>query len=77
MKETLTYLLGHIVNHTEDIQVDEVPDEDRTILTIHVHKDDMGKVIGKQGRIIRAIRDLIKLMATKRNLFVDVVLAES
>lgn len=76
MKETLHYLLSHIVDHPEMVQIEENNAADRIIFSIHVHQDDMGKVIGKQGRIIRAIRDLIKIIATKKNVFVDVVLAE-
>jgi predicted RNA-binding protein YlqC (UPF0109 family) len=64
------------VDHPDDVSVDEDVSEDKTTLTIHVNSEDMGKVIGKSGRIIRAIRDLIKLMAAKQGLYVDVVVAE-
>jgi len=76
MKDTLVYLLSHIVDHPDDLVVDEETAEDRTILTIHANVEDMGKIIGKSGRIIRSLRDLIKLMAAKQNLYVDVVIAE-
>ena len=76
MKDTLIYLLTHIVDHTDDIVVDENTEEGRTIFTIHAHTEDMGKIIGKSGRIIRSLRDLVKLMAAKQGLYVDVVLAE-
>jgi uncharacterized protein len=76
MKDTLIYLLSQIVTHPEEVVVDEVEDADKTTLTIHVNEEDIGKVIGKQGRIIRSLRDLIKLIAAKHNTYVDVVLAE-
>jgi predicted RNA-binding protein YlqC (UPF0109 family) len=76
MKATLTYLLTHIASHPDDIVVDEETAEDRTIFTIHANPEDMGKIIGKSGRIIRAIRDLTKLMAAKQGVYVDVILAE-
>lgn len=77
MKDTLLYILSHIVSYPDDIVVDEIQEESRTILVIHAHKDDMGKIIGKKGRIITALRDIVKLMATKENLYVDVEVAEN
>ena len=76
MKDTLLYLITAIVDHPEDIVIDEQPSEGRMIYILHVHPEDMGHIIGKQGRIIRALRDLIKLMAAKQNQYVDLELAE-
>jgi len=76
MKDTLTYLVGQLVDHTDDVSIEERTGNQKTILVIHVHPEDMGKIIGKQGRIIRALRDLIKLMAAKQNLYVDIELFE-
>jgi predicted RNA-binding protein YlqC (UPF0109 family) len=76
MKDTLAYLVSQIVDHPEAVLIDESQDGETLVLTIHVHAEDMGKVIGKSGRIIRAIRDLIKIIATKQNKFVDVTLYE-
>ena len=76
MKDTLTHLLTSIVEHPDNVSVEETHDDSRVLLTIHVHQEDIGKVIGKSGRIIKALRDLIKLMATKENMYVDVVLSE-
>lgn len=75
-KDTLLYLLTHLVDHPEDVVVDEADSDGKIILTAHIHPEDMGKVIGKSGRIIRAIRDLVKLVAAKNNLYVDVLLSE-
>jgi len=76
MKDTLLFLLQAIVDHPDDIVVEESMVEDKMILTIHANTEDMGKIIGKSGRIIRSLRDLIKLMAAKQGAYVDVVLAE-
>ncbi len=76
MKDTLLFLLQSIVDHPDDVVVDETVDESRVLLTIHAHTEDIGKIIGKSGRIIKALRDLVKLMATKENTYVDVALAE-
>lgn len=76
MKDTLAYILQQIVDSPEAVHIDEKNEESRTILTISVAEEDMGKIIGKHGRIIRSIRDIIKLMAAKSNSYVDVILAE-
>lgn len=76
MKDSIHYIVTAIVDHPDDVVIDEHQDGDTTVFTIHVHADDMGQVIGKSGRIIRAIRDLAKVIATKRNLYIDVVLFE-
>ena len=44
---------------------------------ISIHPEDMGRVIGKQGRIIRAIREVMKLAAAKKQVYVEIVLAET
>jgi hypothetical protein len=76
MKKTLEFLLSKIVDHPDDIVVDEEKQDSHVLLTIHAHQEDFGKIIGKSGRIIKAIRDLMKLMATKENVYVDVTLFE-
>ena len=76
MKDTLLFLLSKIVDHPDDISVEETQDMDKIILTIHANPEDIGKIIGKSGRIIKALRDIIKLMATKERTYVDVVLSE-
>ena len=76
MKDTLVYLLKQLVDHPDDITVDETQEETRIIFTVHAHAEDMGKIIGKSGRIIKAVRDLTKILAAKHNAYVDVILAE-
>lgn len=82
MSDTITdavkYLVTNIVKNPDDVKIDETEsDGEQRIISLQVHKDDMGLVIGKQGRIIRAIRDLVKLIAAKQGTYVDVVLDES
>lgn len=76
MKDTLDFLIRSLVDHPDDIIIDERIDGEATILVIHTNPEDIGKVIGKSGRIIRALRDLMKVIAAKRNMYVDVEIAE-
>ena len=77
MKQTLEYLLQNIVSHPEDVVVQDIQDgESRTTLEIHTHPDDIARVIGRNGRIIKAVRDLIKIIAIQKNAFVDISIAE-
>lgn len=76
MKDTLVYIAQSLVDHPDAVEVEEKTNGDALILVLHVHPDDMGQVIGKSGRIIRAIRDLMKIIATKHDQFVDVELYE-
>lgn len=76
MQDTLLYILKQIVDHPDDVTVESTQETEKTLLTIKANSEDMGRIIGKNGRIIRAIRDLIKLVAVKENTYVDIVLAE-
>lgn len=77
MKETLLFILQRIVDHPDDVSIEEVMEGDRTIYLIHANPEDMGKIIGKKGRIIMALRDLVKIIATKHKVFADVEIAEN
>ena len=68
MKELVEYIARAIVDHPDDVEVEVEEDEEssRTILHLYVADDDMGKVIGKQGRIANAMRDLVKVAAAQR-----------
>lgn len=76
MKDTLLFILSHLVDHPEELNIEELTQDTKTVFEIHAHAEDKGKIIGKNGRIIKAVRDMMKLMATKQNIYVDVTLAE-
>jgi len=66
MKELLAYLLNNIVDHPEAVTIDEETDATGTIIyKVKVHAEDVGKVIGKQGKIINSIRNLVRIKAIK------------
>lgn len=63
MKELLITLAQALVDHPDQVSVNQIVGEKSVILELRVAQDDMGKVIGKQGRIARAIRTLVKAAA--------------
>ena len=65
LKELLEYLAKALVDHPEDVQVQETETDTTVVLELTVAKDDIGKVIGKQGRIARALRTIVKASAVK------------
>lgn len=65
MKELLLYLAQQLVDNPEEVEVSLVEGERSVILELRVAPDDMGKVIGKQGKIAQAIRTLVKAAGVK------------
>lgn len=65
MKELVEVLAQSLVDHPEAVSVTETEKEGEIIVELKVAPDDMGKVIGKQGRIARAIRAVVKAAASK------------
>ena len=75
MKELLEVIAKSLVCYPEDVVVTEKEEEDKIVLELQVAEDDMGKIIGKQGRIAKAIRTVIKGASLKSNkkVFVDII----
>ena len=65
MKEIVEVIAKALVDRPEAVEVSEKEDERQTLIELHVSEDDMGKVIGKQGRIAKAMRTLVKAAATR------------
>jgi hypothetical protein len=65
LKELLEFLARTLVDHPEQVRVEEIETVDGVLLRLTVAKEDVGKVIGKQGRIARAIRTVVKASAVK------------
>ena len=65
MKELLLYMAKNLVDDPEAVTVTEIEAEDGKVLELHVAEGDMGKVIGRQGRIAKEIRTIIKTVAQR------------
>ena len=65
MKELLLYMAKNLVDDPESVTVTEVDGEDGKVLELRVAEADMGKVIGRQGRIAKEIRTIIKTVALR------------
>jgi uncharacterized protein len=65
MKALTEYIARSLVDHPEEVAVDEFRRGDRVTLELHVAKDDMGRVIGKGGRVANAIRTLLRVAAER------------
>jgi predicted RNA-binding protein YlqC (UPF0109 family) len=65
VKELLEFIAKNLVDSPDEVSVNEVVSERSTILELKVSDDDMGKVIGKQGRIAKAIRTVLKAAAMR------------
>ena len=75
MKEVLEYVARAIVDEPDAVEVTEVEGERSVILQLRVAQDDMGKVIGKRGRTVRAIRSLVRAAGSREgvNPLVEIV----
>lgn len=60
MSELLEYLAKRLVDEPDAVRVERVDEEDAVVLRLHVAQDDLGKVIGRQGRIARALRTVVR-----------------
>lgn len=76
MKELLTYIAQNLVEHPDSVNVTEVAGAGETILELRVHPDDMGKVIGRQGRIAKEIRTLMRSVAQRQGKRVNVEIVD-
>ena len=67
MKELVEVIATALVDHPEEVSVNEKNEGRTIVLELHVAEGDMGKVIGKQGRIAKAIRSVVKAAAAKED----------
>ena len=72
MKELLTYMIQNLVDHPDGVSVTERETASETVFEVRVADGDMGKVIGRQGRIIKEVRVLMKAVAQRQGKKVSV-----
>ncbi len=65
MKELVAIIARALVDKSDEVEVTEIEGEQTTVIELKVAKDDLGKVIGKQGRTARAIRTILGAASTK------------
>ena len=73
MKEILETIITKKKNKKDSVSITEKKENNKTILEVKVAEEDMGKVIGKQGRIAKAIRTIIKSLAGKEKVIVEFI----
>ena len=73
MKELIEFIVKAIVNNPDDVVVTEEQSEGGVLLKLQVNQEDMGRVIGKQGRVVQAMRTLIRVIAAKAGTRVELV----
>lgn len=72
MKELLTYIARNLVEKPDEVSVNEIDCDGEIVLELRVAPEDMGKVIGRQGRIAKEIRTVVRSLAQRKNTRVSV-----
>lgn len=77
MKDTLHFIVSTIVNNPDSVEIIEEERDGIIQLEIKIPKEEIGRVIGKEGKIIRSIRNIMKIKAMKHNARINITLAEA
>lgn len=72
MKELLSYIAKHLVDNPDEVSVTEIENDTDTVFEVRVAESDMGKIIGRQGRIVKEIRILMRSVAQRQGKSVSV-----
>ena len=75
-KNLLEYIVKNLVEQKDLVSVEEINTDEKLVLKLHVAKEDMGRIIGKEGRIIKSIREIIYAYAMKNKQKVSVDVEE-
>jgi predicted RNA-binding protein YlqC (UPF0109 family) len=77
MKNLLEFIIIHLVEHPEDVKIEEAQDAQGSVFTITVHAEDIGRIIGKGGSVIHSIRNISRIRAIKEGIRAKIVIADS
>jgi predicted RNA-binding protein YlqC (UPF0109 family) len=75
-QQFVEYVVKSLVNHPDDVTTDRKVDEQGVLITLHVNPEDMGYVIGKEGKTAQALRILLRTVGAKMNLKVHLRIYE-
>jgi predicted RNA-binding protein YlqC (UPF0109 family) len=67
VKDFIEFVAKSVVSHPEEVRVEQEEEEGYTIYQLHVSPDDVGKIIGRRGRVAKALRTLLKVAAAKNH----------
>jgi uncharacterized protein len=76
MKELVQFIAQQLVNNPEAVEVKEIQGETASVLELRVAKEDLGRVIGKQGRTAKSIRTIVSAVAARKNRQVTLEIVE-
>lgn len=75
-RDFLEFLVKSLVDHPDDVKVDRKVDEMGVLLTLRVHPQDMGQIVGRQGATAKAIRSLLRIVGIRNNARVNLKIEE-
>lgn len=75
-KDFVEYVVKQVVNHPENVKVDRKIDEMGVLITLDVHPEDMGMIIGREGATAKALRTLLRVIGAKNNARVNLKINE-
>ncbi|HLG18305.1 MAG TPA: KH domain-containing protein [Bdellovibrionota bacterium] len=67
LKDLIVFITKNLVDHPDDVNVNEVAGEQTSVFELRVNQEDLGKIIGKQGRTARALRTVLSAAGVKEN----------
>jgi len=77
VKELIEYIVGSLVDFPDQVRVEEIDDDHAVVIELSVADSDMGRIIGKSGRVINSIRAILQVLAAKQGKRVTLELLES